>query len=297
MPKPSNKIQERLETLGIIDAGAVVEFYPRVRDSSAVKVMKCTRSGVIFLSGDAHIGKEYYANQKGASYWSGESRDQALALTKKDDDRRAAQFTHLIQGKSYLDAGTGAGGMLDRMHSIAREVAAIEPQNEMRKELMERHFSVFPAAESIPADKKFDVISLFHVLEHIADPVAFLRQIREHLAPDGVLIVEIPQANDFLLRTCDLEAFKAFTFWSEHMMLHTRKSFEAVLRAAGFGKVEISGYQRYPLANHIHWLLKKKPGGQDAWPRLRIGWLDRAYAWVLDLFDRTDTLIAIAQTS
>lgn len=46
--------------------------------------------------------------------------------------------------------------------------------------------------ESLPAESRFDIITLFHTLEHVAEPVALLRQVRSRLAPGGALIVEVP---------------------------------------------------------------------------------------------------------
>jgi len=57
----------------------------------------------------------------------------------------------------------------------------------------------------------------------------------------------------------DLEKFKKFTFWSEHLVLHNRFSLAAFLDSANFKNTVISGFQRYNLANHLHWLKEKKP--------------------------------------
>lgn len=40
--------------------------------------------------------------------------------------------------------------------------------------------------------RRFSIITLFHVLEHVANPGAFLKLVREHLRPGGVLIVQVP---------------------------------------------------------------------------------------------------------
>jgi hypothetical protein len=88
--------------------------------------------------------------------------------------------------------------------------------------------------------------------------------------------------------------FLNFTLWSQHLILHTRTSLRRFLEGAGFGSIEIGGVQRYPLANHLYWLLKKKPGGHEKWAFLRSGLLDRVYGGALNGIDRTDTLIAVA---
>src|SRR5262249_62266640 len=41
---------------------------------------------------------------------------------------------------------------------------------------------------------RFDVVSAFHVLEHVPEPVAVLRRLLQWLAPGGILIVEVPNA-------------------------------------------------------------------------------------------------------
>ncbi len=111
----------------------------------------------------------------------------------------------------------------------------------------------------------------------------------------GRIIVEVPHANDFLLSTLNNEAFKAFTFWSEHLILHTRQSLKVFLETAGFVNVTVQGFQRYPLVNHLHWLAQGKPGGHVSWKHLRAQAMDRAYEDFLKSIDQTDTLIAVAE--
>ena len=138
---------------------------------------------------------------------------------------------------------------------------------------------------------------MFHVLEHLPDPLPVLRAIRGKLAAEsGMLVVEVPHARDFLLSELHNEAFTAFTLWSQHLVLHTRESLSLLLRAAGFVDVEVVGVQRYGLANHLTWLSEGKPGGhQGALARLETEALGDAYAAALAGIDATDTLVATAR--
>jgi hypothetical protein len=111
----------------------------------------------------------------------------------------------------------------------------------------------------------------------------------------GKIIVEVPHAKDFLIDFLNLETFKAFTFWSEHLILHTRASLETFLQESGFKNIVIKGFQRYPLANHLYWLSQGKPGGHQHWHYLTTKELDKGYADMLASLDKTDTLIAIAE--
>jgi len=290
----SHLIEEQLISLKIIDKSQVSEFYPKVRDRDDVKVLRCNHSGVIYLSSTNHIEQSYYNDKKGTSYWSSATREGGLKETHIDDNRRFNQFKELVTNKNYLDVGSGLGGVLDLFKTVAKEVSAVEPQAEIRDLLNSIGYKVYNSIESAPA-KNIDVISLFHVFEHLTDPLKSLKQLHSLLTDNGKIIVEVPHARDILIETFQLDSFKGFTFWSEHLILHTRKSLENFLAAAGFKNITIMGVQRYPLANHLYWLNKGKPGGHVQLPQLRNSIMENEYANLLNTIDQTDTLIAIAE--
>ena len=287
-------IEEQLISLGIIKKEKVVEFFPKVRDRDDVKVLKCEQSGVIYLSSTHHIEQSYYNDKKGTSYWSSLNREEGLKNTYLDDNRRFNQFKELITNKSYLDVGSGLGGLLDLFKTVAKEVYAVEPQAEIRELLNSIGYKVYHSIESAPA-QNVDIISLFHVFEHLTDPLGSLKNLHKLLNENGKIIIEVPHAKDILIDTFKLDSFKAFTFWSEHLILHTRKSLETFLTAAGFKNITIMGYQRYPLANHLYWLNKDKPGGHTQFTQLRNATMENEYANLLNTIDQTDTIIAIAE--
>ena len=270
-------------------------YHPRVRDRDDVAVLRCEKSGVVFLSRSDHMGLAHYAGKAGFSTWgSAPDRERAALAGREDDERRAARFRHAIRGRRWLDVGTGAGGILDLLVPLASETRAVEPQPAAREALRACGYVVHPTLDEAQ-DGHAEVVTLFHVLEHLVEPVAALGTIRAKMAPGGELVVEVPHANDFLLSFLESEEFKAFTLWSEHLVLHTRRSLAAFLERAGFRDVAVTGCQRYPLANHLHWLARKRPGGHLAWKQLRTPELDAAYARMLDDLDMTDTLVATAR--
>jgi SAM-dependent methyltransferase len=236
----------------------------------------------------------HYEEQTGTQYWSTPDRAQAIAKCFEDTERRAGYLRPIVAGKRWLDVGTGAGAILDAVGSLAAEAQAVEPQQGIRDELRSCGHTVMLSVEDA-ADAHFDLITLFHVFEHLTDPLASLRTIRQKLRPGGRLIIEVPHARDFLIAFLGLDEFKAFTFWSEHLLLHTRQSLTIMLKAGGFENICIQGCQRYPLANHLHWLARKRPGGHQIWSELRTPRLDEAYAEMLSGIDMTDTLVAYAE--
>ncbi len=290
----NNKIQDILSDLRIIDPKSIIKFYPKVRDRNDIEVLKCEKSGVIFLS-STETNETYYIEKKGTSYWSHADRNVALKSTYEHDQRRFNQFKNLIIDKKYLDFGTGLGGILDLLKPYASEIFAIELQKDIRNLLGTLDYKVFESIELIPSEQKLDIISLFHVFEHLTEPLDILNKLYARLETNGKIIIEVPHANDALISSFNLESFKKFTFWSEHLILHTRSSLTTFLKEAGFKNISIKGFQRYPLANHLYWLLNHQPGGHQFLQQFRNKAIDKEYANLLKNIDQTDTLIAIAE--
>jgi SAM-dependent methyltransferase len=289
-----HKVKEQLQALGLISDSTTESYFPRVRDREDIGVLRDTKSGVIFLDRSDHMDIGHYEEIEGGSYWHAKDRGEALKAYAVDDTRRAKQFESYVHGKDYVDVGCGTGGILDLLKPAAKSTAGVEPQRGIRDELVSLGQTMYRLPENLP-ETSFDVASLFHTLEHLTDPLGTLREIKRALRPGGTLIVEVPHARDALLATFELESFKKFTFWSEHLVLHTRESISKFLTEAGFSSVEVQGFQRYPLANHLYWLAKGEPGGQKHFSQFSSPDLDAAYARRLDGIDQTDTLIAIAR--
>ncbi|MDB4409461.1 class I SAM-dependent methyltransferase [Gammaproteobacteria bacterium] len=290
-----NKIAKTLCDWGVCDERAIEEFYPRVRDREDISVLRCRKSGVIFTSTSEHMDLSHYSEKhEFPHYWKEDNREKALVDSFEDDSRRKNQFLPLISNKKWLDVGAGAGGVLDLLDPFAERVVAVEPQQRALDALKKQKYEAYSDISEVPYDD-LDIITLFHVFEHLTDPLDLLKVAYDKLKVGGRIIIEVPHAKDFLFSFLDLEEFKKFTFWSEHLVLHNRCSLTAFLDRANFKHTVISGFQRYNLANHLHWLKEKKPSGHIKWSMLATDQLDIAYSNMLQKIDMTDTLIAIAE--
>ena len=254
--KLTNKVFDTLVSLGVSSPAEVEKVFDKTRDRSDISVYRCLKSEAIFLSTTEHMDISYYNDKSGTQYWNAKTRAAGLINTVEDDERRFHQIKGFITNKNYLDIGTGLGGILDRVQGYTKSSTAVEPQLEMKDVLTNIGYKAYADLKDLPADYSADFISLFHVFEHITNPIEVLKTIHSKLSPDGKVLIEVPHARDILLTTYDLDSFKAFTFWSEHLVLHTRSSISAMLHHCGFKNIEIAGFQRYPLANHLHWMLK-----------------------------------------
>ena len=213
-------------------------------------------------------------------------------LNLDDQKRRAQMFEKKLLNKKVLDFGCGNGNFLKQITKFTKKIYGVEINNSHLVKLNNK-FKIFEKLEDVP--EKLDYITLFHVLEHLPNQIEILKKIKNKLKTSGKLILEIPQANDFLLKL-KLEEFKNFTFWSEHLILHTEDSIKKILKKSGFRKIHVSFYQRYNLSNHAGWFLDRKPGGHLCHKELFTENEKKLYNIFLTLTKMTDTMIIEAST-
>jgi len=289
-----NSIKKILISSRLIDKNKISSYFERVRDSKDISVLKCEKTGLFFLSKTSHVDITNYKNKKKFRYFGNNSRKEAIKAGYEDAKRRSNLIRKFVHGKRWLDIGTGAGGILDELKDSALECSAVEPNDIMRKKLKKLGYKVYKS--SIHAKKNYyDVITLFHVFEHMKHPIKELKLIKSLLKKNSQLIIEVPHASDFLLKTLNLHEFKKFTFWSEHLILHVKKSLDVFLKLSNFEVNKIFGVQRYSLANHLYWIFKKKPGGHIHWNFMRFIILEKLYEKFLSLINQNDTLIIFAR--
>ena len=93
-----------------------------------------------------------------------------------------------------LDVGCATGRFLQQMASVGWRVSGIEldPVAAAKARTVTPDIAIGdPAEVTLPA-KSFDVVTAFHVVEHLPDPATALRNMLAWLAPGGLLIVEVP---------------------------------------------------------------------------------------------------------
>lgn len=291
----NHKLALELIDLGIIDPTEITEFYHKVRDNDNIKVFRCNKSKVIFLDSVDHISESYYNNLEELNYWNSSNRIKALESTYKDDFRRYNFIKDLINNKNYLDVGCGLGGIFEFVTGDTEKLYGVEPQEPIRKELNKLGYKVYSDIdELIDKEIKFDIITLFHVFEHVTNPLEFLEKLYKLLNKNGKLIIEVPNAQDALIDLYNIESFKNSTFWSEHLVLHTKNSLETYLKKTNFINISVQGIQRYNISNHINWIMNNqiKNSCKDY---INDEELDKYYCKALDKNNNTDTLISICE--
>lgn len=290
---PGPSIFETLESLGVASLASRELFSPRTRDRADLPVYRDRQSGVIYIDGFYTGDETYQAGSYRAAGWS-ESLSRNFEIAA-DAERRQSAYRPYFTGKAILDFGCGDGAFLRTVAGSTASSLGVELQADYVNALTA---DGIPCADDLAAVPRagIDTAFSFHVIEHLPAPVDTLAALRETLKPGGLAVVEVPHAGDFLLTNLACDPFKAFTLWSQHLVLHTRESLRRLMLAAGFEAVQIEGIQRYPLSNHLTWLQAGKPGGhKSALAALDTPEMIQAYQASLRKIDATDTLVAIAR--
>ena len=260
----------------------------QVRDAPEIRILECSQCGLVALGSSEYIQSGFYGNSgmHGAEL---EPMDVWLKNTEVDDQRRCEMLKPALANRRVLDFGCGGGGFLAKARGLAHTVAGVELERRVREYWQGR---IQIEADVSPLGTGFELITAFHVLEHLLDPRAALRALAGLLAPKGRMVIEVPSAEDALLTLYDSTAFQHFTYWSQHLFLFNAETLRRLVEQAGLKVVAIQQFQRYPLSNHLHWLSQGKPGGHEKWTMLDSPELSQAYAGALAQIGKCDTLIA-----
>jgi len=266
----------------------------RVRDREDVKVLKCNSCGLVFLDSTEHIHENFYEeNQMNKAFCVG---NIAGSTDIADTDKRFNLHKSIFTGRRILDFGCGKGSLLKKIKDsgISKELYAFEPNTGWHGFL--KDFEIYNEIQEIP-DDSLDVITLFHVLEHIKDPAEVLNLLYSKLKISGKMIIEVPSSDDALLNLYNCSAFSDFSYWSCHLYLFNAKTLNDLFCKTQYKINCINQYQRYTLANHLHWLAKGQPAGHLEWAFLDDEVLQDRYEKKLAQIGQCDSLVAILEKS
>ena len=98
--------------------------------------------------------------------------------------------------KSILDIGAGTGAFLSFIKSDFSYVTGIEPNQKARELAQEKGISLEQDLNDV-RDKLFDVITMWHVLEHVPNLEETIRDVEALLKPNGILIIAVPNFYSF----------------------------------------------------------------------------------------------------
>lgn len=265
----------------------------KLRDLVDVFIFKCNSCGLVFLENFDHVDDCFYENSHMRNFVGIQEYEKWCKECEHDDERRTDFIRPITVNRSILDFGCGAGGFLLKIQKFASSVKGIELEKVFREKINQSGIPVYRDLSEIK-NQKFDIITLFHVLEHLKDPKKTLINLSDLLNKNGDIIIEVPNANDALLSLYKCKPFSEFTYWSCHLFLFDNSTLKKLVIDSGLDLKYIKQIQRYPLSNHLFWLSQGKPGGHKFWSFIDNPELNSAYERVLANLEICDTIIAFA---
>ncbi len=175
--------------------------------NDALQIVKCAHCGMVFVNPQPteNALQNYYSAQNlmQQESWSSYFEHQPKQIADLWS-RRFRDIRRLTNGRNVrlLDVGSGYGDFLHTARQAGWQVHGFE-FSEPVAEISRKKYGISVAVGEIfdlpAARNSFDVITIWHVLEHLRNPLAVLKRCRELLVPGGILVIEVPNLH-FLAR-------------------------------------------------------------------------------------------------
>ncbi len=197
-------------------------------------------------------------------------QDSPEEILKQSDEKAARQSGRLDpflttvltqRGLNVLDIGCGLGGLLayvSKAYGAVPYGIEMDPfeadfvRTHRKFQVDEQHIEPWLNANH---GRKFSLVILSHVLEHLRDPIQVLKDLGDVLEQDGAILIEVPNA---------LHPLKdpSLYFKPSHLWNFTPRTLSSVIRKSGLKLVGCSGTEGAKLV-----VLIRKEGAEIQHPR------------------------------
>lgn len=242
-------------TCGSTGATTLLTIAPPPPADKPYSIVTCTACGLRYtrpLPTDdemaALYGFEYYGGEK-PPFLSWDTIRQPLHRIMVRERRRA------LMGRPpgrTLDVGCGNGDSLADLRKLGWDVYGTDLSAAAVALVRSKGITVHQgdlASARFP-DGFFDVVTLWHVLEHLPEPREELAEIRRILRADGLLVVEVPNIASPTFRLCGARWFPLDV--PRHLQHFTPRTLARLLRGAGFTPVRRQNF--HPIGAALTWM-------------------------------------------
>jgi SAM-dependent methyltransferase len=210
------------------------------------QIDQCDHCGFLFTA-DAPAADEIGSYYKSEDYISHSDTQKGLInklyhlvrnvmLGKKE-----RLIKSLTTGRKLLDIGCGTGHFLNYMQQKGFTCEGIEVDESARNYAIRQFGLRVTGQKTIEAEvtQKYDVITLWHVLEHLHDVENYLKWMHQALKPDGVLLIALPNCSSW-------DATHYGKFWAaydvpRHLWHFNPTVFEPFIQRFGFSLKRVKG--------------------------------------------------------
>lgn len=214
-------------------------------------ISQCASCGLLFRNPrptQAEIARSYDTGGTFAEWQDQESARAAMW------ERRLELIRRFQPAGKLLDVGTGDGRFLQPCRDCGYEVTGTEVSTAGAAYAQRNGLDVKMGQITdidLPAES-FDVITIWHVLEHVPEPGAVLRKVYSLLRPGGFLAVAVPNEENYFVRRrlgkAKSSPFDPLRFGGEiHLTYFRPGTLRATLKCAGFQLMDFGVDDLYAL--------------------------------------------------
>jgi len=166
-----------------------IDISRELRGLKTVERYECQASGLRFYHPESAAGSADLYQQLASFDW--------YYMREKWEYEQALPFCHA--GAKVLEVGSGAGEFLKRLRTRGVDGYGLEINSASRKKCLQDGLKVHTIKLSGLRTSSFDIVCAFQVLEHVPQPLEFLRECVRILRPGGRLILATPNTGSSLL--------------------------------------------------------------------------------------------------
>lgn len=270
-------------------------IHDTIRYNLSSRPFRCDNCGFVFLYPrmTPEMEKEFYENKYRSEYHT-QHPEELWQTSIPEAKKRVARFTSLFSKDTHLlEIGCASGYFLFEIKDYVKSVIGVELTKEYVEYAKSKGLNVKESLDEVP-DNSYDLIVMFHILEHIDDPINFLKEVKKKLSQNGKLIIEVPNVDDILVSVYKIKNHLDFYWEIAHNYYFSKTTLGKVMEIAGY-QYEIFPLQRYDLSNHMNWMLTGKPGGQGRFNAIFTKTLLDEYEKCLEGKFLCDTIYVIAE--
>lgn len=210
------------------------------------RVVKCYGCGLVFV--DPIPPREELAEHYNASYYSEWISTQVEARRHLWEARMCDVKRYKREGL-LLDVGCGDGAFLEEAQKQGFEACGTEVSEyavKRARAIIGKEIFLGDFREARFSDSTFDAVTMWHVLEHVADPRGYLIESERVLKEGGILIVAVPNVNSYLFnffyRLWKGQAPQLFSRDAKEIHLYhfSPRTLTKMLDTAGFRVISLS---------------------------------------------------------
>jgi len=199
-----------------------------------------------------------------------------------------------------LDMASGYGFFLKLMRDEGYVFDGIEISKDRRFYCEQRNpdakiYTTNLLSDELPKELKgkYHIVTMFHLCEHLTDPILFLTKLKGLLRKDGFLVLELPNVANIMMESSP--EFNDFFYFRDHVAYYTPEQLVLVLEKSGYEVIKVQGNQLYGLTNHFNWIINGRPELKA--PSYKtcesMQWLEELYKTTLNLQVKSEYMYAI----